>query len=172
MKIRLLIALTGLAISFDLPSFGQQKDTAADSQTTQKIQAIGKAYDEAVNNNDAAAIAALYAEDAVFVSTRGIIHGRQAIEKWYADVFQRWHPKNHIGKPDGAPHIIGMAGNEAWVTGEWSETGQGKTGDPVQIKGYWSAIDSREGDDWKIRMLTYNLTPAPPATEAATPSPK
>jgi ketosteroid isomerase-like protein len=73
-------------------------------------------------------------------------------------------PQSHIGKPDGnAPHIIGTAGDEAWETGEWSETGQGETGDPIQIKGYWSAIDSREGDDWKIRMLTYNITPASPA---------
>jgi hypothetical protein len=69
-----------------------------------------------------------------------------------------------IGKPDGnAPHIIGAAGDEAWETGEWSETGQAETGDPIEIKGYWSAIDSREGEDWKIRMLTYNITPAPPA---------
>jgi hypothetical protein len=59
--------------------------------------------------------------------------------------------------------FIGTAGKEVWETGEWSETGQGETGDPIQIKGYWSAIDTREGDDWKIRMLTYNITPASPA---------
>jgi hypothetical protein len=38
-------------------------------------------------------------------------------------------------------------------------------------KGYWSAIDIREGDGWKIRMLTWNMTPPPPATDATTPSP-
>jgi len=164
-KTCLLFALAGLAITFALPSFAQQKNAAADPQATQKIRAIGKAYDEAVNNNDAAVIAALYTEDAVFVSDTGPIYGRQAIEKWYTDVFQGWHPKNHIGKPDGdAPRTIGTASNEAWETGEWSETGQGKDGVPIQIRGYWSAIDSRQGDDWKIRMLTYNLTPAPAAT--------
>jgi hypothetical protein len=26
-------------------------------------------------------------------------------------------------------------------------------------KGYWSTIYIRAGDDWKIRMLIYNLTP-------------
>jgi ketosteroid isomerase-like protein len=56
-----------------------------------------KAYDVAVNNNDVAAIAALYTEDALFESDRGPVYGRKAIEKWYADVFQEWHPKNHIG---------------------------------------------------------------------------
>jgi hypothetical protein len=24
-------------------------------------------------------------------------------------------------------------------------------------------VDTREGNDWKIRMLTWNITPAPPA---------
>ena len=35
--------------------------------------------------------------------------------------------------------------------------------DPVQEKGYWSAIYAREGDAWKARMLTSNITPAPAA---------
>jgi hypothetical protein len=37
----------------------------ADPQITQKILAIGKAYDEGENSSDAAAIAALFTEDAV-----------------------------------------------------------------------------------------------------------
>jgi hypothetical protein len=45
---------------------------------------------------------------------------------------------------------------------------QGQTRDPIQLKGYWSVLDSREGDDWKIRMLTWNTTPAPPAPVAST----
>jgi len=163
MKIPLLIALAGLAIGFALPTFAQQKD-AADPQITEKLNANIKAYDKAVNNNDAAAIAALYTEDAVFVSDRGPVYGRKAIEKWYADVFQGWHPKDHIGKADQySAHAIGTAGNEIWSNGEWSETGQGGTGEAIQIKGYWSAIDIREGDALKIRMMTYNLTPAPAA---------
>jgi len=43
----------------------QQKDAVADPQITQKILAIVKAYDEGENNNGAAAIAALFTEDAV-----------------------------------------------------------------------------------------------------------
>jgi hypothetical protein len=42
--------------------------------------------------------------------------------------------------------------NELWATGEWSETGQGKNGEPLPIGGYWACIYVREGDDWKIRM--------------------
>ena len=75
--------------------------------------------------------------------------------------------------------MIGKAGNELWATGEWSETGQGKAGEPIPIKGYWARIFVREGDDWKIRAAAMNTTPdtvirihqsfAPQS--AATPSP-
>ena len=43
---------------------------------------------------------------------------------------------------------------------------QGKTGDPIQLKGHFSSILTREGNDWKIRMSTWNVTPAPTAPEA------
>jgi hypothetical protein len=57
---------------------------------------INKAYDQANNNKEAAAIAALFTEDAVFASDRGFVHG--AIEKLYTDVFQGWNAKNHSTK--------------------------------------------------------------------------
>ena len=159
MKTRLVVTLVGLAISFILSTYAQQKDVA-DPQTTQKILAIGKAYDEGANNNDPAAIAATFTRDAVFVTTEGPIIGRQAIQKWYTDLFQRWHPKNCISKLDGnAPHLLGTAGNEVWATGEYSETGQGKSGEPIPIKNHWLVIYVREADDWKMRVDAWNTTP-------------
>jgi uncharacterized protein (TIGR02246 family) len=135
-----------------------------DPQLRRQLDASSKKYDEAVNNNDAAALAALFTEDAVFVTDTGPVYGREAIEKWYADVFQEWHNKDHISKADQySPHTIGTADNEMWAIGEWSETLQGKTGGPLQLKGYWSAIKVREGGAWKDRMLTWNITPAPAA---------
>jgi uncharacterized protein (TIGR02246 family) len=160
MKTALLGALVGSAISFALPTYAQQKDLA-DPQTIQKILAICKAIDEAVNNNDPAARAAPFTRDAVMVTPDGPpIIGRQAIQKWFTDLYQWWHPKNHIENTDrNAVHLIGIAGNELWATGEWSETGQGKNGEPIPIKGYWACIYVREGDDWKIRMNAGNITP-------------
>ena len=104
MKIRCLLAIVGLPIGFVVPAFAQQKDTA-DPEITQKIRAISKGYDEASNNNNAAGIAALFTEDAVFVTDGGPVYGRQAIEKWYEAVFQQVHITNHIGKADqGSSH--------------------------------------------------------------------
>ena len=165
MKIRLLGALVGLVISFALPIFAQQKETV-DPQTIEQLLAFGKKYDEAENNNDAAALAALFTEDAVFVTDTGPVYGRQAIEKWFADDFQEWHHSNKLSKGDqNPPRIIGTADNIA-STGEWSVTIQGKTGDPIQVKGHASVILTREGNDWKIRMSTWNVTPAPAAPQA------
>ena len=160
MKMRLVVALVGLAISFAVPAFAQQKDTAA----SQIDEQIVKKFDEAFNNGDAAAVAALYTEDAVQVTPQGPVFGREAIEKLFTGMFQQGHYSNHLNKDDqGSPHMIGTAGDEVWRTGEWSFTVQGKSGDPIKLKGYWSAINVREGDAWKIQMLTFNVTPAPPA---------
>ena len=43
--------------------------------------ADSKAWDEAINNNDAAAIAAFFTRDGVFVTPEGSIIGREAIQK-------------------------------------------------------------------------------------------
>jgi ketosteroid isomerase-like protein len=104
-------------------------------------------------------------EAALFVTPQGPIFGREAIERPFEGMFQQGHYSNHLNKDDqGSPHMIGTAGNEVWRTGEWSSTLQGKSGGPIQLKGYWGAINVREGDTWKIRMLTFNVTP-PPAAE-------
>jgi uncharacterized protein (TIGR02246 family) len=145
------------------------KATAADPQTTQKILAIAKAYDEAVNQHDPAAIAALYTEDAAFVTDRGPVQGRQAIEQWYTDLFQGWQPKNHLTTIDPeCPRLVGTAGEVAWETGGWSETGQGPSGEPIQLKGHWGAMKVRQGEGWKIQMLAANVAVEPAATPSLT----
>jgi uncharacterized protein (TIGR02246 family) len=140
-----------------------KKDTL-DPQNAKQIELIAKKYDKAVDNNDASALAALFTDDAVFVTDGGPIYGRQAKEKWHVDLFQQGQHSNHQGKADQySPHVIGTDGDEVWFNGEWSETVRGKDGNSIHIKGFWSAIDTCVGHDWKIRMLTFNLTPVPPA---------
>jgi ketosteroid isomerase-like protein len=42
------------------------------------------------------------------------------------------------------------------LSGEWSDTGKGKNGEDVTIKGYWSTIYRREGEDWKVCLSIFN----------------
>jgi uncharacterized protein (TIGR02246 family) len=155
MKTRLLGALVGFAISFALPTFAQQTNTS-DQQLREQLVPLFKKSGEAWNNNDAAALAAIYTEDGIKVTDQGPLNGRQAIEKWLAELFKTLHPKNYIDKIDSL-RIIGTADNIA-ANGEWSQTLQGKNGEPITIKGYWAAIFVREGDDWKCRLDAYNVT--------------
>jgi SnoaL-like domain len=112
MKIRLVVALTGLAISLALPTSAQQTNSP-DPQLRQVAEALSKKFDDAWNNNDASTLAALFTKDAVLVNNTGPIYGRDAIEKMYADLFQKVHFSNHVAKPDPySPHIIGTTGNE------------------------------------------------------------
>ena len=148
------------------------KMNEVDPQIIEQLNAKYQKYDEAINKNDAAAVAAFFTESAVLLTDQGPIYGRDSIEKYQADGFEQFRFINHVGKPDQySPHSIGSEGNELWSGGEWSVTLQGKTGDPIPLRGYWSEIYVREGDSWKVRMQTWNITPAPEATGTPTPSP-
>jgi ketosteroid isomerase-like protein len=96
-------------------------------------------------------------EDGVFVTPAGILTGREAIEKTYQGIFKSAPVSDMVIK--GAD--LHGTGNLAWAVGQWSN----KTG-----HGNWGAVDERNGDTWRIRMLTYNLTPPADAMGAPTPS--
>jgi ketosteroid isomerase-like protein len=171
MKTRLVFALAGLAISFALPSFAQQKDTA-DPQIAEQLKELSKKTNEAFNNNDAAALGALYTEDAILVNDTGPVYGREAIQKYWADAFKKFHFSNHIDKADEtSPHLIGPSGNEAWSNGKWINTLKGENFGPVESTGNWLEIYRRESDTWKKRLDMWNITPKPAATPSPTASP-
>jgi len=163
MKIRTVVTLVGLAISFALPILAQQADKP-DPQLRQELLALAK-FEDAWDNNDATALAALYTDDAVLIEESGPIYGRQAIEKHCKDVMQNVHfSDNHTTYNDpnsNSPHAIGTESNEMWENGEWTMTWQVKGGEPVHAKGHHASIAVRDGGVWKKRMVIVNTTPAP-----------
>jgi uncharacterized protein (TIGR02246 family) len=163
MKIRLLGALVGLAISFAVPTFAQEKDTL-DAQIRQQIDVAEKAYDDAFNKNDGMAIAALYTQDAVQVGPQGPVAGKDAIENLPRPVqlFNNMHPTDHVNTIER----VFMLGQDVCVIMNWSATLHGTNGS-IPVKGYVTTINAREGDNWLVHVATYNITPPP----AATPSP-
>ena len=167
MKICLLLILAGSVISFALPVLAQQND-AVDRQTVQQRDLLGvaKAIDdfgavslkleEAFKKNDASAIAALFTEDGILVAPDGTFGGRQAIEKRYAVIFQRWP----ITTFSDQRYQLNAIDNGVWSVGEWWSTIHTEAG-PKFEGGYWSAIYIHEGEDWKIRLLTLAGRPQP-----------
>ena len=85
MKIPLLLALVGLAISFAFPTFAQQKDTV-DPKIDQQIRVLAAKYDDAINRHDAVAVAALFTQGGIGQIPESKVsagHARQGIEKAY-----------------------------------------------------------------------------------------
>jgi hypothetical protein len=82
MKRGLLLTLGGLAIGFVLPTLAQQSDTA-DPQIREQIVALFGKFTEAWNNNDAAALAALYTKDAIFVVRNTLLREQLFFSKIY-----------------------------------------------------------------------------------------
>jgi uncharacterized protein (TIGR02246 family) len=167
MKIREAVILVGLATSFTLPAYAQQnatvdpaiaqqRDLLGDVKALDEFGVLATKLDEAFKKNDADALAALFTEDGVLVTPEGIFFGQQAIEKRYLELFQRSPVTFSTGQRDQ----LNAIDNAAWSTGEWWSTLQSESG-PEFERGYWSAIYVREGDGWKMRMLTISEHPRP-----------
>jgi uncharacterized protein (TIGR02246 family) len=174
MKIRLLLAIAGFTISFVLTTFALQKDKV-DPQIVQQRDLLGipdalevfgnlsGKLDDAYNNKDAEAAAALFTEDAVLVTPDGMVFGRQAIEQRYADTFQRWPITDFLSRRERLR--LNAIDNAVWSVGEWTGNLQSQTG-PLLAWGYWSTIYVREGGAWKMRMLSlFDHRPSPSTSQ-------
>src|SRR5260370_2216326 len=118
MKIRLL-TLVGLAISFAVPTIAQQTNTP-DPQLRERLITRIKAHTDALDKNDAAAVAANFTEDAVNLEQDGPTFGREPIAKLWADRFQKVHFSNNLVTVDQeSPHIISTDGKQIWATAPW-----------------------------------------------------
>ena len=73
MKMSFILTVAGLAIGFALPGLAQEQNAvdpevrSADPEVRQQIEAAITKYEEAYNKYDAAAVAALYTQDAIEV---------------------------------------------------------------------------------------------------------
>jgi hypothetical protein len=141
MKMRLLVTVAGFAIGFVLPVLAQEQNMV-DPEVRQQIEAVLKMHEEAINKNDAAAVAALYTQYAASIrsweSEGGLASGQQAIEKRYATEL----PSSPGEFVDKLARVC-PAGNEvcAISEGSWG-----------LWKGYYVRIYVWDADSWKIRM--------------------
>ena len=147
MKIRLVVALVGLAISFPLPTFAQEQN-GVDPELRQQIEAVLTKYEDAFNKNDAAAIAAFYTADAAEIfekeSAGGSACGREAVEHRYAAHFASNPSKLSLKLVE-----VYTIGDDVCAVSEFSP--RFRSG-----KGHHVLIFVHEADDWKIRMAYTN----------------
>jgi ketosteroid isomerase-like protein len=138
MKIRFVIALVGLAISFAFPSFAQEQK-GVDPEVRKQIEAVFMQFQEAYNKHDAAAMAALHTQTAVEVrSWQGLAIGREAIVKRFEGDLAR-------GRGKMVNELLEVRPIGTDICAIFDTTVGGSKGQAVTIY-------VREGDGWKIRM--------------------
>src|SRR5215469_6012795 len=156
MKIRFLLALVGLAISFAWPIFAQEKEevipfpftpVAAGPQLVQQIEAINQKFDEAFNKHDAAAVGELYATNAVQMTPGASFSGREAIVGYIADLFQRHDPSDRVTKMS----YVYAFGGDLCALGGWTVTIDGSR----KFGGYLTIVYTFVGGTWKIRTSVF-----------------
>ena len=157
----LAVILIGFAAGPVDPAAGQQKEASETRQprnllgsvkALEEFEALGSKYVQAFNRNDAAAMAALYADDGIAITPDGWFEGHDAIQQWYESMFRRWQPSKSLWQTE---RLTGTD-NEAWQIGRWFGTVQTNTG-PVSATGLWSFEYVRVGNEWKIRSAAYNV---------------
>jgi uncharacterized protein (TIGR02246 family) len=162
MKIPLLLALVGMAISFALPIFAQEKEEVkpfpfspipAGPQLVQQIEAINQKFDEAFNKHDAAAVGALYTSNAVQTTPQGSFSGREAIEGYITDLFQRHNPTDRVTKMT----YIYAFGGDLCALGGWAVT----IDSTKTFGGYLVNVYTSAGSSWKIRASVFKYLAAP-----------
>ena len=165
MKIRLPLALVGSAISFALATFAQQKGTV-DPKIIEQLREEDKNFEEAYNKHDAVAIAALFTDDAVLVTPHGTFTGRAAIEKKYEEEdFETYNGSDMVSTTER----ITPVGNELHLTRRFRANYQ-SGGSFIKIEGNASPVFVLEGDIWKIRSETVEVTKKEVSTQSPTPT--
>ena len=126
-----------------------------------------KNFEEAYNKHDAATIAALFTDDAVLVTPHGTVTGRAAIEKKYEkEDFETYNGSDMVSTTER----ITPVGNELHLTRRFRANYQ-SYGSFIRIEGNASPVFVLEGDVWKIRSETVEVTKKEVSKESPTPTP-
>jgi uncharacterized protein (TIGR02246 family) len=143
-------------------------DAAADKAA---IDAVEAAFYKGFNAGDPAAVAALYAEDAV-LNAPGIpaLRGRASVREFFVKDAAAAAAAGHT-EGDGAETEVGVSGDFAWRWGTYKITD--KSGTTVDAGKYITVFQRKDGK-WLIFRDTWNsdTAPAAPTAPASTAAPK
>jgi uncharacterized protein (TIGR02246 family) len=137
-----------------------QKDAAADLAAVNGLR--GK-FTAAYNSNDAGALAALYADDAIVMPpNQPVIEGRPAIQSMYEAMFKANAAKIAIN-----PLETQVAGDWAYDRGTATITITPKGGRPIEESDRYVVVVKRlPGGLWKVYREIANSNNPPPAPAA------
>jgi uncharacterized protein (TIGR02246 family) len=144
MKLRSLLTLFALLVSAYSACAQDARKTADD---------FAAKWVAAYDAGDAAALAGMFTQDGVFNAPSGaVIKGREAIEKALAGRMKAGWTKETVTTNDA-----GAAGNAIWAAGDYALSGSGEVAGK-QTGGHFGWVLVREGDAWRVTMLTANVS--------------
>jgi uncharacterized protein (TIGR02246 family) len=122
---------------------------AGSDDATAAVQLLNAKWDKAFNSGDAAAVAALYAEDGRVVTGDGTIkNGRAEIQALFQSFMDSGFGDHKIEMID-----VKTNGDTAYETGKWSGVG----GDKKAYGGHLVNIYQRQsGGDWQAVLHIWN----------------
>jgi uncharacterized protein (TIGR02246 family) len=111
------------------------------------------AWNEAFNRGDAAAVAALYTDDATLLPpTHAIIKGSDAVREFWQGLIGAGFKGHGIELVDAA-----SGGDMAFATGNWWASGPGEGGETRRFEGTVVTVLRRQADGvWKVCLHTWN----------------
>jgi ketosteroid isomerase-like protein len=121
-----------------------------------QLDVINRQFDEPVNKHDAVAAAALYTEKATIVTPLGVFSGREGIEKYFTDLFQRYNPSDQITK---LSYVYAFGDDLCAIGGFTVTVNEGAR--PKQGGGYLIRVYTRVRDTWKIRVVVSKYSGGP-----------
>jgi ketosteroid isomerase-like protein len=172
MKTQLSIPIVILASNFmlSLLVFGQEKAATpapnpfqpllANPSLVQQVEAISLKFDEAFNKHDGDAVMALFTTTATQVTPVGTFIGREAIEKYYGNLFQNLQPQGRATKIN----YVYTYGADLCALGGWIVTiQQGSPNRPgsQQVGGFLINIYTQVRGTWKTRTSVFNYATGP-----------
>ena len=144
------------------PTYAQQAPAVSEQAAREAADTVTRQFVTDYNNGNAAGLANLFAQNGVLLTVGGtMLTSRQDIEKGFAGRMKAGWTKETVKVIEAHP-----AGNEVWSISEYEIAGTGQNSGK-QIGGYAASVLTREGPDWRIRMLIGNVKPTQDVTGMA-----
>jgi ketosteroid isomerase-like protein len=134
-----------MIVSLSAPAF------ADDAALKKQVDQLNSAYIESFNKQDAAGVAAFFANGAIIVAPSS--GARTDIEQYFKDMF-----KAGIYRGESTVDQISPLGADTALG-----TGKYRINNQIEMAGLWTATYVREGGQWKFRMLSAIPQQQPPA---------
>jgi uncharacterized protein (TIGR02246 family) len=117
----------------------------------QEASKILESYKACYTKQDAACVAALYTKDGIWVNS----DGKKAVAAAYTDTFKAGFNKLEATIDD----TLQIDNDTPGVIGKFHITGKNDKGEAVDAQGSYTAVYAKQGDGWKIKMLTAAVKP-------------